>query len=412
MAVPSICRGTSFAVYGFVALLFLPGLTAFVGCGGREGGQTNNASVVRTTVGEVPTLEQLEAFGVDFEKAVYSGNSVTIGRLFQGARTVDLALSGIELPAGDSGGFRTGMLEGLQAKGIQAQLGEVTRSGGDFRYMRVLDRTERPRVLFRILGVDGSLNYLEAVVELNPANQEVRAVDFYSYSTGELMTATLRRETMRYLAASESNTFLNRLTGTESDLVRELPNIMKMYEAIGEGNGERAMEIYANLPATLKKEKTILLARFNAANLMGAESGDFAEVEQAVHDLRETFPKDPCLDLLELDYYFVRNDMHGVMNSLDKLNEQVEGDPYLFNIKAGLLLDEGSGPGAIEVVREGLAQFPDDYDLLTQGLVVAAEQGERELFLKWYDAASAIEKPDPEFLGSLPNAATWLKDRK
>ncbi|MEZ6106562.1 MAG: hypothetical protein R3B96_10700 [Pirellulaceae bacterium] len=49
---------------------------------------------------------------------------------------------------------------------------------------------------------------------------------------------------------------------------------------------------------------------------------------------------------------------------------------------------------------------------MTQGLVVAAEQGERELFLKWYDAASAIEKPDPEFLGSLPNAATWLKDRK
>jgi len=199
----------------------------------------------------------------------------------------------------------------------------------------------RPRK--RCFLLEGNLNYHDLILVRNkPGN--ISAVDMHVFISGEKLSETIRRNYLM-IAASWSRTFLDKLTGKESEFGLNLPVYMKIVECLREERFPELLEHIAELPPSLREDKSIMLIAINAASNCGPE-----RYKLAVEDFRRVHPKDPSMNLMSIDHYYLKGRYDQALNSIDWLESLLGGDPYLHVLRAGLFMEQGK----IELARKSL----------------------------------------------------------
>src|SRR6202007_1833607 len=97
----------------------------------------------------------------------------------------------------------------------------------------------QPTALFRLLAADGGFSYGEYALKPD-AGGALKAIDVFTYSNGEWMTESLRREWLFNLAHSGRSN-LARLAGVESDLTQYQPQLQAINKLQDSGQHRGAL---------------------------------------------------------------------------------------------------------------------------------------------------------------------------
>jgi tetratricopeptide (TPR) repeat protein len=337
-----------------------PGLVCcslvLAGCaraGGGPSGEKQAASAQPARPALVmPDQAKCEAFGHVLVEAMSSGRPSMLDRFIDWNALRDTIGAGMEMSSSVRQDFISSMNRSVNKPGgLKDSLASVV-TDGSCRLLRIHDEDQQRRALVRSLSGDGALRYFDFVLSQQPDGQ-VRAVDFYTYQSGELASQTLRRSLLPVLT-HENRGLLDRLTGTENDFVRNLDKIQAISTQFRQRKFQEAMLIYEQLPPGLQHEKNLLLLRLRIAQMLSDE-----QYMAALEALRTTFPRDANVDLLSIDYFLIKKGYARARKCIDRVDAVTGGDPYLDLYRANSYLAEDDFKAAQQAIERLIKQEPD-----------------------------------------------------
>lgn len=289
--------------------------------------------VVFTEVLPAEAISEAEAnyFGQALEQAVARQDSDFLNQKINMARFADKVLAWDMSPHRKKL-MRRSLLENFQpGKILMPQLIQK-----EYRFLRTVRRNKTIRVLFRMVGSRGAVNYHEFLLFKNIDG--VQYVDIFVYLSGENFSSTLGR----LLAASGNR--------TEQVL---------MMQAFKRQNFQKYMKLFNKSSEVTRAEKTFQLMALQAA----MQSGHDAEYLDLMETYRTDFPDDQSLALIAIDYYYLKHNMPALEKSILDLNEYLQGDPYLLVILAAALAENDRANDALQYLEQAL-QINADYPLI------------------------------------------------
>ncbi|MGP0065952.1 MAG: tetratricopeptide repeat protein [Isosphaeraceae bacterium] len=293
-------------------------------------------------------------FAKAIETAVSTGNQQAFGALMDWEATFKAMARGWEMPEKTRQEIFQGLRQGVsQGGGITGQLINNSKQGGLFTYLRTRENHGRKVVLFRMIKpmTQGGINYFEFVPERSP-DGKVRSSDIYIYASGEFISATLRNILLPVISG-QSQSFLEKLVTGEKALVKDFPEWTRAATLSQQGKAAEALAIIKKLSPETQKQKMVLLARLQAAQ----KAGD-AEYMAVLEDFRKYYPNDPCLDLISIDSYIMKQSFDGALKAVDRLDKSLGGDPYLNVTRAGISEADGKLEAAKKYSRQAIDEEP------------------------------------------------------
>ncbi len=287
-------------------------------------------------------------------RAVAAGDQTAVNALIDWDAILEAGRAGIAMTDKNHAAYLRAMRGSLLGNaGLASQLIRNSQAGGKFDYRRTEEKQKRRVILFRFIGPPshGGINYFEFPVAHGP-DDKIRAVDFYSYITGELATDTIHRLQLP-IAASLSRTFLEKLMTHEQDYIRDTSKITSITGAINQGKMKLALAQMKELRPGTKREKTVLLMRLRAARV--ADQKDYVET---IKEFRTRFPHDACLDLLLIDYHAINKDFAEAIECLNRLENAVGSDPYLTYIRATFVSERSDRAEARRLADQAIDREP------------------------------------------------------
>lgn len=330
------------AAWGLMVVAILQG-----GCGQQSpdhpaagAARQDNPSLTVGDTGVAPSDEECEAFGQQFATAVNAGDLATLDRLLDWQTVVARATAGIDVPQKFQAEFSAGALNSLRTNGNPLRiLGDSVANGARFTYVRTRKQDQVHVAQFRVLQADGGADYYQIPLRKRPP-ETVVGVDLYTLSSGETVSEALRRF---YLAAAaeQNQGLIARLTGAEQELIKHSPQLAAMATAVRQEEPVDALEIYAKLPVGIQQQKSVQLLR-----IMASQNIDESLYLAALGDFRAAHPKDPCVDFLSIDYFFMKNKFDDAIQSISRSEQAIGGDPYFDVLRAQALLQRSNLPAA------------------------------------------------------------------
>jgi hypothetical protein len=331
---------------------------------GQAGGDTSSATK-RTPGPQPPAPHQNEgkprevlaesncrAYAQAVIDAVKAGDPGGFNALVDWDSLFRAMTTGLDIPDKDRQDMFVGARRVIDDKerGFASQYIKIVKQGGSLTLLRVRRSHGRQVVLFRLIHptTQGGVNYLEFAPQRFP-DGKVRATDFYAYSAGEFVSATMRR-TLLPMVADRSRTILDRLLTGEKDYVRDFPRLGQAMKLLNQGKAAEAHAMFKTLRPETRKQKVVLIGRMRAAQVLH----DDEEYAAVLKEFGELFPNDPCLELLSIDAFLMRKDYDGAMKAIDRLDRSVGGDPYLDLLRANLREAQGDRKGARRFARQAV----------------------------------------------------------
>ena len=354
-------------------------------------------SIILTIVlGAVPADRDLEELARSIEKAVAARDTAGLDALIDKHEIFDRARGDLKIPEATDQAFRKGA--GMP---IGKQIVDSLGDEGSYKFLRVRTVADERRLLFRLINQDGN-NYHEHVLSLKGGTPHV--ADIYIYALGEKMSDVFRRSYLE-LIATQNRSLLDKLTGRQTDYVKSLPTFKKMYQLRAAGKWQEAYDAFRTLPAGLQKEKfTLVLAIFFAQKL-GEDV--YAKV---LDEFMKAYPKDPAIDLISLDHYFLKKRYPEALRAIDRLDSSVD-DPFLDLLRGNVHLTAGDTKKAKASLEKCIRREPgllDAYWTLNSISLKAKDFAETARLL------TEIEKQGVELLDltTLPDYADFVKSKE
>ena len=274
----------------FAWVIVLSALFTLPGCAKKPAGAGRTSAVGSS--GQPPTDEEARQFAKSFEANVKAGNISAVNAAMDWEAIINRATVGCEMSAET---YQKYMAAGNREMSgpnnpFTRTVNQVTQ-GGDYRLLHLHKQDGQQRALFRLLLPGGEVNYHDIVL-VRQADGRVRGDDMFILLAGEMLSETFRRGALPF-AAEASKSLLERLTQKESDYVKNIAKVDSLMSHARAHEGTRVMEIYGQLPDSLKKDKIILIMRLTAVKSLGPEQED-----AAIRAFRSAYPHDPALELI------------------------------------------------------------------------------------------------------------------
>lgn len=251
--------------------------------------------------------------------------------------------AGVEMKAKQREQMKRGFLAGVTGRGgLGGQLRSIVRSGGEFVFLRVHKQGDELRALFRVRSPSLGVNYHDYDLIVSESG-DVKAEDVYIFATGERFSDTMRRIFLQFTASRNSG-LLARLRGKDKALVKNMEKIQRMTRMAKSGDSRGSLAIYNELPAELKKEKFVMLVRVTAS----AKTANEQTYLNALAEYRKAFPNDPSLQLISIDFHILKKDFASALKTIDALDKQLGGDPFLDVMRGNVLRAAGNRTKARE----------------------------------------------------------------
>jgi hypothetical protein len=338
-------------------------------------------------------------------QAIDAGDRPGINALFDLDAMIEKAIVSLSLPDKESKGASDGLRRSLDSDtGLAAQWIALNKQGCRFKRLRTAG-PGRATVLIRVIpstSGEGTISYCRLYLQQGE-DGSARAVDIYPFLTAEMFSETLRRMLMP-LAADLSRSFLDKLIGGQSDFVKDMPKLAEISQLTVRGDHRRALEMFKSLrPGTLK-DKYVLLMRLRAE-----QSADERAYAATLGEFRSLFPDDRAVDLLSIDYYFVRKDYGKVVECIDRVDQLIGGDPYLRFLRANMEVARNDNDAArLDLVKaiEQEPDLPDPYLLLSQ---ISAVEGNFDEVFRLLEKLDQVAPAEVNGLLKQPQLAPFLQ---
>jgi tetratricopeptide (TPR) repeat protein len=393
--------------------LLAPGL---VGCHKPTSpAQTPSPPPVAESIGKPLTEEECLAAGEAIAQAARSGDAAAFDRIIDWAAINQRATGGVDAPEKHRLEFIKG-LDGSRAsgKGVSFAIVDAVRRGGSYTLLHSHTRKNRHYLLFRLLLPEAGVNYHDLPIARR-LDGSVKAMDMYVYLSGEPISDTFRRAYIQ--SAAQANTgLIDRLTGADQKFVQNFGSLGKMAKANRDGKFSEALGIYKGLPAELKKQKSILLVRLQAAQHLD----DTTEYTQSIEDYRREHPNDPSVDILSIDYHIIKRQYSEALACVDRLDQAIQGDPYLQTIRATIHAEQGDLTAARADLDKAIAAEPDLVDAYWGLVNLSLKAKDHEATLKTLrlirdkfqlDMSDLTEMPVYQEFTRSSQFLEWLKDK-
>ena len=357
-----------------------------------------------TQKGRSPDAESArQLFAEPLVQAIFEGDVDGFNQLIDWDSILNKVTSGIEASPKFRQGFERGIRETLSQKnGLAATLVRSVGNGGAYVLLRTYEKDGVRRAIFRMQTEQG-INYHDYALELQ--GDRVLATDLYVYLSAEEFSSTMRR--LYLMAISQQPTgFLDRLTGKEAAFAKNAQKFKAMARFNRNGQFAQAVKIFNELPDSMRTEKPVLIIYLTATAQLGEK-----QYLEAFDLYRSHYPNDASLDLLSLDAYLSRKQYDKVLESIDRLEEAVQGDPFLDVMRAGVYHESGENDEAMKMVHRAIERQPDLQDAYWTAVEVTMDQKEFGETVKWLkrienDLAIEIEWAT---LGQLDYYAEFVK---
>lgn len=300
--------------------------------------------------------EESDALVRSVEAAVANQDARAFSAILDQEKMVDRILVGLGVNAKFRAGFMKGMIEGGGLTNLSNEIIGAVQKGGDYKFVRMTENGGEFRPLFRLTLPDsGGINYHELVVSTDAAKRP-RIADMYVYLSGELLTQTIRRLVLPAVAAENAG-IMARLTGTESDFLKHISTMQQINSLQKSGQFQQAMGLFATLPDSLQRDKTILLTK-----LLVAQQLNDQEYAKVIKDLDQYFPNDAARDFRAMDLLVLQEQHEELIQTIDRLLAVLQ-DPYLNILKVDSLLALDRTEDAQKAVAAAKAVAPDKIDI-------------------------------------------------
>ncbi len=278
------------------------------------------------------TDEECLKFAQEITEAMETKDFARYSRANDFDALLTTATAGIAASDEFRNGFSAGVKKSLLGDGsLFHRILAQTKNGGSYTFLHVHKRNNQKTALFRmILSNNAGINYHEYILARVP-DGNIRSVDLYIHLSAETLSQTFRRFYVP-AAAEASRNILSRLIGSEQELVKAFPKVRQMSKDLAERKFKDVLDTYTELPPAVQKDKTMLIFRMQAAQGVNDDAAYVATLK----DFRTFHPQDPCVDMLSIDYYLLKQDYAESIACVDRLDKALGGDPYLEVIRAGI----------------------------------------------------------------------------
>ena len=363
-----------------------------------------NSAVAQAPPPKAVTDEEARDFGTAIEAAFTKGNIGAFSALLDWDTLVDRATANVEVTDAFRGGFRNGLLKAVDNPlGFAGRIVSQSKEGVRYSMVRARVRDKQKTALFRLAPPNGAgVNYMEFLLARGK-DGNVRATDVYVFFSGELLSETFHRAYVQ-VAAQQNRGLFDRLAGKDQEFVKSFEKLHEMSELIAAGKYKEALQVYDALPETVKKDKTFLMIRVQAAQKINE-----ATYIKAIDDFRTLYPKDVCADILSIDGFALIKQYGKSLAAIDRLDKSVDGDGYLNVLRGGLFLMADQSENAKKAALAAVEKAPDMIDGYWTLLTV-------DLKMKDYpDALATLKKIDRNFelefgdFGAIADYAGFVK---
>jgi hypothetical protein len=297
------------------------------------------------------TDTECRTFAQKFEKAVGTADAEKLDGLMDWDALLGIATSGINVP--DS--WKMGFCQGLKGTGkgkdsLSRRLILANEDGFTYKLLHLHTKNDQHFALFRVLMPSGQFNYHDLLLGRDLLGS-VRANDLFSYVGAEFLSQTIRRTYLQAVAL-RSKDVLVPLKGLDQDYVMYRDKIREVRSNIID-HPAKALSAYYELPAGLKKDKSLLLGRLRAAQRLGE-----AEHAKAINDLRAYYPDDPCNEMISIEHFILKKDYARAYESVNQLEKALGGDPNLHVVRAGIKIAINNFDAARQLAKQAIGQEP------------------------------------------------------
>jgi len=340
-----------------IAAFFSP----LAGCGGSAqpigtSSEITPSEVNTATKFVAASFSETEALVKSIETAIAHQDAALLNGLIDEVQMVDRVLAGLDVDQAFRTNFTQGVREGGGLTKLSNEILGAVQRGGDFTFVRMVQKGDELRPLFRLtLPQSGGMNYHELVISVD-ANKQPRIADIYVYLSGELLSQSIRRLVLPSVAAANAG-ILAKLTGVESDLIKNIGTIEKINELTSAQKYQEAFDLFGTLPEALQKDKTVLLTK-----LIVAQNLNDADYINVIRDLERNWPEDAARDFRALDLLSLQEQHSELIKTVDRLIAGIQ-DPYLNVLKVNSLLALNRVDDARQAVAQAKAVSPNRVDI-------------------------------------------------
>ncbi|MGA9522072.1 MAG: hypothetical protein WBV82_11435 [Myxococcaceae bacterium] len=342
------------------------------------------------------------------EQGLQAGSPDALRSVLDMGDLAERAIQDVDAPADSKKGF----IKGASKNSFATNLAAAISQGGRIKLLRLVGDPSRPRALYRFLHANaGGVNYYE--LYLAPKGDRIVVTDVFTFSNGERFSETLRRAFAT--AAGQANQgILERLLGKERDYVVHAEKIKALAAMVQEGRFEESMKAFDALPASLRKDRTLLVLRMQAAANLSPEVS-----EAAVTDFEQAYPGDPALMLFSIDVHFNRKAFDAALAAVEQLDARVK-DPYLHVLRSGVYIGQKKYELAKKGCLKSMEEEPDLADVywsLVTVSLAAKDHSETarvlDLIEKRFNLQIGDLTAEPDYVEFVKSAAykKWMKKR-
>jgi tetratricopeptide (TPR) repeat protein len=296
------------------------------------------------------SAEDCEKFGHELEQAVAADDAARTTELIGLAGLFRRATADFEGSAEYKAQLRKHAEEDARNDPFVPLLLASVRRGAQVKLLRVHAVDGRSRALVRYISPRGSVEYFDFL----PArgSDGLVAEDIQLAANGELASQTLRRLQLK-VAAEQNHGPPGHPPSSARIWVPQIPKLNAMYKQCIDRKYAEAVATYKSLPSEVRADKSVFL-RY----LWAAEAVSDTEFLLALDGFRRQFPNDPGLVFQNIDYYRLMRSYDAALQSIDKAEKVIGGDPYLNALRAKLLVKGWKFREARAAANKAIEQEP------------------------------------------------------
>jgi hypothetical protein len=278
--------------------------------------------------------ETLGNFARNFAGLLREGKSEEAASMFDNAALLQRTLAGVVIPTKAYGNFVSGALKGMDTRGAGLFAALLN---GNFDFLRITDTTGEPELLFRFVS-DKGFDYYRFKFDFLGENDAPRMTDFYNFNGGEYASQSMRRAVLPLILEMGGQLADGSGMSVNDELFLEsMEKIQELTGHIQTGETYLALKLLNELPAPLLNERFVRGMELQVLSGMPEKEKEYIA---AMENLMKTFPDDPSLKLLMLDFYRLKKDTKKVFALLDEIEAEVGVDPYHEILRGSLYLVE------------------------------------------------------------------------
>lgn len=214
--------------------------------------------------------------------------------------------------------------------------------GEPWEVIRYHEVAGEARLMCRAL-VGGGLTYVD-LVPVFGADGKPKLVDAYLFSSGEFLTDSLRRVLLPQLARMTQMPLEALGSASPSPLMRHFDSVMGFLQSASQQDHVTVIEKFGALPPEVQNEKFVLIQYLGSIIFLMNQQGKDPQLQRLYYDgmlnFEVQYGDDPAYLLMAMEYHLFKEDYVAAMETVDRLDATVGGDPYLDSLRADILAME------------------------------------------------------------------------